>query len=125
MNAVGNFIFLLHLAMFLFCVIVPFFGSDELVLMNLVFMIGVLFHWMLNNNTCALTEFEKWITGNCDDTSTFFGRLFGDFYTKTEKYGHVSWVVILILIAISLRKVVKNKTLQKIIHGRDNNNIKV
>lgn len=109
-------IFALHLILFLFCILVPFFGSDELLLINTAFLIGVLFHWMMNNNACFLTQLENMITGR-PNHETFFGRLFGDFYTKTEQCGHVSWIILIALILYSIHKVVKRQVLQKFIQN--------
>lgn len=110
-----NIIFLLHLILFLCSITIPFIGSDNLLLLNTVFLIGVLFHWMMNNNMCFLTQVENWMTGRPVD-ETFFGRLFGKFYTETERYGHVSWIIIIALIAYSIHKLVKRKVIQKFIN---------
>tara|TARA_B100001093_G_scaffold184123_4_gene176766 strand:- start:7653 stop:7895 length:243 start_codon:yes stop_codon:yes gene_type:complete len=32
-------------------------------------------HWLTNNDTCALTEIEKWITNTSDNEGTFIGSI--------------------------------------------------
>lgn len=112
-----NVIFALHLLIFLASVSIPFIGTDDMLLVNTAFLIGVVLHWMLNNNMCALTQFEKWVTGNTDSSTTFFGQLFGDFYTKAEQWGHISWIVTIALIVYSIHKLIKRNVIQKFIYN--------
>lgn len=115
MNIVADIIFILHILIFLFVLFVPFIGSDYLVLLNLVFMIGILIHWICNNNICVLTVIEKSIRGTPHDTQTFFGKLFGGVYT-IGKDSKISWWVLSFLILLSLYKVIKGNVLQNIIY---------
>jgi len=110
-----NIIFILHLILFGLSVTIPFIGSDKLLLLNTVFLIGVLLHWMMNNNACFLTQVENWMTGR-PSHETFFGRLFGDFYTNTEKCGHVSWLILIALIVYSVHKLIKRNVIQQFIN---------
>ena len=102
--------------MFLTIVTIPFTNNHVLVLMNLLFMMLILLHWIVNNNVCALTMAEKMIRVTQDDDETFFGNIFGKFYTfgKDER---ISWIVIILLIIFSTIKVVKNKTVQILLDG--------
>lgn len=115
MDWLADLIFFIHILIFLFVVCVPFVGSDILVLMNLVFMIGILVHWICNNNICVLTVIEKAIRGIPNDTETFFGRIFGGVY-GFGKDSKITWWVLCFLILLSIYKVVKNKAIQNIIH---------
>lgn len=115
MDWLANLIYILHVLIFIFVVTTPFFGSDILVLMNLVFMIGILVHWICNNNICVLTVVEKFLRGTPDDTQTFFGKLFGGVYTF-GKDSKISWWILSFLIILSLYKVIKNKTIQYFIN---------
>lgn len=110
----ADLIFFLHIFIFLFVVSVPFVGSDILVLLNLVFMIGILVHWICNNNICILTVIEKALRGTPDDTQTFFGKLFGGVYSFGRD-SKISWWILSFLILLSLYKVVKGKVVQKLI----------
>jgi len=96
----ANLIFLLHILIFLFVVLVPFIGPPLLILLNLIFMIGILFHWMLGSDVCALTVLESYLRGE-PMTETFFGRLFGPMYRIDFK---TSKVLLLLLILLSIKK---------------------
>ena len=113
-SLIADILFLIHIAIFLFVVITPFTEYPILVLLNLVFMLGILAHWIANNNMCVLTLLEKKMRGTEDDHETFFGKLFGKVYTfgKDER---LSWVILLILILFSLIKVIKNNTVNDLI----------
>jgi len=100
MSILADIIFLLHILIFLFVVLVPFFGSPLLILLNLIFMIGILFHWILGSDVCALTVIESHLRGQ-PMTETFFGRLFGPMYRIDFK---TSKILLLILILISIKK---------------------
>lgn len=112
----ADLILFIHILMFLTIVTIPFTNNHVLVLMNLLFMMLILLHWIVNNNVCALTIAEKMIRGTQDDDETFFGNIFGKFYTfgKDER---ISWIVIILLIIFSTIKVVKNKTVQILLDG--------
>jgi hypothetical protein len=114
MEFIANLIFILHVLIFLFVVTVPFIGPDMLVLMNLVFMLGILVHWICNNNICVLTVIEKSIRGTPHDDQTFFGKLFGGVYTF-GKDSRISWWILCFLILFSLYKVIKGKVIQRFI----------
>lgn len=102
---VADLIFLLHILIFLFVVLVPFIGSPLLVLLNLIFMIGILFHWVLGSDVCALTVLESYIRGQ-PMTETFFGRLFGPMYRIDFK---TSKLILMCLIIFSILKLMTKK----------------
>lgn len=109
----ADIVYLLHIFILLFVTIVPFTNYDTLILMNLVFMFGILFHWIINDNTCAFTMLEMKLRG-LDSDETFFGKLFGKLYTfgKDER---ITWLILVFLIILSTVKSLKNNTLQRVI----------
>lgn len=54
-----NIITILHILFVLFVIVVPFTSSNYLLFMHSVFVPFLLFHWVLNDNTCALTIVER------------------------------------------------------------------
>jgi hypothetical protein len=100
MEALADFIFGLHVLLFLFVIGAPFFASPDWILIDLMLMVSVYFHWILRDNTCALTVLEKVIRGTPDDKETFFGRLFGEAYTFGRD-SKISWAVIMVLIIVA------------------------
>ena len=87
-----------------FVVLVPFIGEMYLVAVNLVFMFGIMFHWYLNSNICALTVMEKLIRGVSEDNETFFGQIFGKVYSVAND-APIYWYGIILLVIVSLIKI--------------------
>lgn len=104
MSIVPELITFVHSFISSFVLLVPFFGDVYLTGFNLLFMILIGFHWLVNNNICALTVIEKILTQRYDDEETFFGRVFGKVYSIGND-SYVYWVVLIVLIAISLKKI--------------------
>jgi len=74
-----NIIFQIHLAMFITLMLLPF-TNDQRTLEFYSIMIPFLFlHWTTNDDTCALTVAEQWVTGK-EKQETFFGRVMGGIY---------------------------------------------
>lgn len=113
-NRLADFLLFLHIIIFLFVTVTPFTNYDILILLNTVFMLGIFFHWIVNNNICVLTVIEKKLRGKEQDDQTFFGKLFGHVYTfgKNEK---ISWVILIGLILFSILKLIKNNTVGELI----------
>lgn len=100
MENLANFIFGLHVLILVSVVVTPFIGTPKWILIDLMFMWSVYLHWLLNDNTCALTVLEKTIRGTPDDESTFFGRLFGKAY-EFGRDNKFSWGIIVFLMMIA------------------------
>ena len=97
---VANLIWLIHMALISFIALVPFIGSIPLVLIDLVLMLGVAGHWLLNSNVCCLTELELFLRGLTDRSETFFGRLVGPVYGLNNNSSQ--WVGLLFLIGVCI-----------------------
>lgn len=100
MDSMADFIFGLHVLALVFVLVTPFVGSPKWILIDLMFMTSIYLHWLLNDNTCALTVLEKCIRGTPDDKSTFFGRLFGEAY-NFGKDNRASWGIIVALMLVA------------------------
>jgi hypothetical protein len=59
-----NFIVVLHFVFVLFVVLTPFIGNNYFLILYSFVIPFVILHWILNNNTCALTLIEKQIRYN-------------------------------------------------------------
>lgn len=75
-----NIIFVLHVIIFFLAVIIPFIGEKRIIRLYSLFIPVLFFHWMTNDDTCALTQIEMLLTGN-EKKETFFGRLIKPIYT--------------------------------------------
>ena len=104
----ANLIWCLHVLLILFIVLAPFTGDALIILLNLVIMAGIMFHWIVNNQVCCLTELEKICRGKECDSETFFGNLVGPVYSANSNM--YSWILILILFAYNLKKLYEKKS---------------
>jgi len=75
-NITLQLIVLIHTLFVLFVVITPFSNSNYFLLLHAIVVPFVMLHWLLNNNMCALTLFEKKlrekITGTITDKKECF-----------------------------------------------------
>ncbi len=101
---------ILHIIFVLFVVVVPFTSSNYLLMMHAVFIPFLLFHWLLNDNTCALTMLErklrKEITGkDCDECITC--KLIEPVYDFRKNYETFTVIIYTITIGLWLISVGK------------------
>lgn len=83
---------------------VPFFADIQLVTLNLLFLLLIGAHWILNNNICALTILEKLIRRKYQDEETFFGSIFGKVYSIGNE-SNIYWYVLIFLVLFSIQKI--------------------
>ena len=88
-------------------VLAPLSNNVLIILLNVVMMAGIMIHWALNDQTCCLTVLEKMLRGKDLDSETFFGNLLGPVYSANSTM--YSWVFILILFSINIKKLHEKK----------------
>lgn len=71
---------LIHWALILFLLIIPFVGSEYFLTIHLIILPFIVLHWVTNQSVCALTEIEKFMTGKENDYETFFGQIMEPIY---------------------------------------------
>ena len=71
---------LIHWALILFLLLVPFFGSEYYLTIHLLIVPFIVLHWLTNQSVCALTEIEKFVSGKENDDETFFGKIMEPIY---------------------------------------------
>lgn len=54
-----NLIVILHTLYTLFVIVTPFIGTNYFLLIHSIIVPFMIFHWLINDNTCALTLFEQ------------------------------------------------------------------
>ena len=87
----------LHLLLCLFVVLGPFIIKQKEILAFYIFIIlFIMFHWVLANDTCALTLLEQFITGK-PSNETFVGRLVKPVYNVTNKHIMAATVCLLVI----------------------------
>ncbi len=106
-----NIITLLHIIYIIFVVIVPFTNSNYFLFLHAILIPFMMFHWMCNNNTCAITLIEKtarkklYNDDNKDDciTCKIIEPVY-DFTNNYKKYSKIIYTITIILWFISMGK---------------------
>lgn len=78
-----NIIFYIHTVVFIAGLVIPFVGSTKVLEVYSLFIPFLFYHWLMNDDTCALTEMESWATGEKKE-HTFMGRVFGPIYKMND-----------------------------------------
>lgn len=109
-------IVIIHVIFLLFLFIVPFTNSNYLLLIHVIIVPFIMIHWLLNDNTCALTLMEKYVRQQMNGTEVevkdedcFTCRIIDPIYKFTDNYSNTSWIayiVLTILWLIALSKLI-------------------
>ena len=78
-----NIIFFIHLVLFIATLVIPFLKNTQLLEMYSILIPFIFYHWSVNDDTCALTQMEMYVTGNTKE-ETFFGRIMGPIYMMED-----------------------------------------
>jgi len=78
-----NIIFAIHLAFFISMFIVPFTGRTQHLEFYSLLVPFLFFHWTTNDDTCALTQLEVWLTGKTK-YETFMGKVMSPIYNVDD-----------------------------------------
>jgi hypothetical protein len=97
---------IIHWALILFMLIVPFIGSEYYLTIHLIILPFIVLHWLTNQSVCALTEFEKFVSGKENDSETFFGQIMEPIYKfhKQENENLFLYTLMAALFTITLIK---------------------
>ena len=113
MNQVIFYIILLcHFLLVAFVIVIPFCNVKSLLLLHAIIVPFIIFHWITNNNTCALTIMEhkirEYIAGHAiPQTECFTRRLINpvyDFASDNSDYSYIIYTVTICLWCISVVK---------------------
>lgn len=78
-----NIIFVIHLAFLFWILIIPFTNNRRSLEFYSMVIPFIFYHWSVNDDTCALTQAEMYVTGR-DKEQTFMGRVVGPIYKMEE-----------------------------------------
>lgn len=100
----------LHLMVIIFILLAPFSNSNYLLSLHAVIIPFIIFHWILNNNTCSLTIMEKFVRQqtygkDINENDCFSYKFIApiyDFNKNYEAYSTFTYVLILSLWGISV-----------------------
>ena len=80
---IASLIFVIHLALFIFSMIIPFAGNTRQLKAYSLLVPFLMLHWATNDDTCVLTMIEERLS-NVPKKRTFMGRLLGPIYTRGD-----------------------------------------
>jgi hypothetical protein len=90
-------IFFIHVILYLAAVLTPFIAPREIQEMFSLFVPFLFLHWSLNDDTCALTAMEQYVSGN-EKYETFTGRIMKGIYIMPDNdYGKMSKILFFVL----------------------------
>ncbi len=113
MNQIILYLILLcHLLLVLFIVVVPFCNIKPLLMLHAIVVPFIIFHWITNNNTCALTIMEhkmrEYIAGcSIPQTECFTNRLINPVYDFAKNNSDSSYLIYLVTICLWLTSIIK------------------
>lgn len=99
--AIEKLIQSIHLILCIAIIIGPFIINDKSLLIVYIICVSfIIFHWFLSSDVCALTLLEQWVTGK-NSESTFIGRIVKPIYNVTNN--HVTCITIILLLISIIR----------------------
>lgn len=115
MNCILSIITLVHILYILFVVVVPFTNNTYLLFMHSIIVPFMIFHWVINNNMCALTLLEHHMRNQIngapvDKSECFTAKLVEpiyDFKQNHEQFSTFIYAVTIGLWLISVGKLIK------------------
>lgn len=113
-------ILICHLVIVLFVVITPFFNSNYLLFMHSIIVPFIVFHWITNNDMCALTliekEIRKRLNKNYDDSNCFTCKIIEPVYNfknnNVDKKSFIYNITIFLWIVSVSKLYIKHKNKQ-------------
>ena len=103
---VAGLISALHWAFVLFMAWAPFSSNRTALVLHLVLTPFLWLHWLLNDDTCALTMLEKKVRGLEDDSKSFFYALVSPVYkVRDQQVRGLAWVLSVALWLVTLSRV--------------------
>lgn len=98
----ANLIFLFHIIILLFVILIPFTKIPLYLILHITFCISLIIHWAHNNNACSLTLIESKLRG-ISESDSFSYKFIAPIYdiSKTE-WSNFCYIITIILALISL-----------------------
>lgn len=115
-DLLANVVWLLHVLFVLWVVITPFTSSHQALLMHLILLPFIFVHWILNDDTCALTLAEMKLRGLDPDqcSESFFFNLVSPIYKiRDESVRSLAWALAVGLWLVTAYRVYNNPAIVK------------
>lgn len=109
-SATIYFIRVLHVLIVAFVVLTPFLSKDPFLdAVHIASTLGLMFHWAMNSNMCALSALEGYLR-NMPLEHSFIHRIVAPIYDLSKhQESRVIWITTLALCAASVRKLFRHK----------------
>lgn len=117
MNSIlANLICIIHIIVVLFVIAVPFTNNDALLTLHFITLPFIWLHWMLNDDTCALTVLEATCRGmtieEAKSGKSFFHNLVSPVYKiEDDDVRSIAWSVSIILWLVTAFKIAKRPSM--------------
>ena len=121
-NIVSNIIWIIHLCIVIFVLLLPFAKSPYFLLLHTVFVPFLILHWMTNNNTCVLTTAEKYfrdVKTKKEEEDCFTCRLINPMFDFRKN--HINQSTFIYVITIGLWLISSGRLFSKYNNGEINN----
>lgn len=109
----ANVCWVLHIAFVLWVLIVPFTQNEPMLVLHLIIIPFLWFHWFLNDDTCALTMMERHLRGVPSDKSFFHNLVSPIYKIQDEHIRTISRYASIALWLVTLSKVMKRPQMIK------------
>lgn len=103
----ANVCWVLHMLFVVWVIVVPFTHNEPMLVLHLIVMPFLWFHWLLADDTCALTLMERHLRGVSSDESFFHNLVSPVYKIRDQDMRTISWVASVVLWLLTLRKVLK------------------
>ena len=82
-NIIANIIKVLHIILIVLMLFIPFSSNKQLLSLYVFFSLFLILHWILNEDTCALTAIETYMRG-VNKKQSFVGNLVGPVFKLND-----------------------------------------
>jgi hypothetical protein len=111
----ADLLFLLHVAIVIFCITSPFSKNPAVLLLGFAALLSILTHWASNNDICCLTVAESWLRG-VKKTDTFIDSIVSPVYAPPSS--KTVWNITALLLGITIGRIYQNpQQLKTLIKG--------
>jgi hypothetical protein len=92
-----NWVSMLHTLLIIYMIVLPFVtNSLDMLFLHIAILMSIVFHWVLNNDVCALTLFEQQVFPETPKDDLFVQRLVGPVYNIRNVDTHLATYAILL-----------------------------
>ena len=117
MSLAANAIWLLHILLVLWVIVTPFTNNEPMLVLHLLMIPFLWMHWLLNDDTCALTLIEQKLRGldpsECAEKSFFFNLVSPVYKIQDDAMRQVAWIASIGLWMVTLGKVMRRPRMIK------------